>query len=102
MEFSKTVTDLVAQAEKELAVKFAEFDRTAFENTARVLDAFREHKVSDAMFAGTIPSEIRWDVTSAIVNGTPLPKGHGRKPRSLPHRATPHSRHVLTGTRTAR
>ena len=53
MEFSKTVTDLVAQAEKELAEKFAEFERIAFENTARVLDAFREHKVSDAMFAGT-------------------------------------------------
>ena len=30
------------------------------------------------MFAGTIPSEILWDVTSALVNGTPLPKGHGR------------------------
>ncbi len=53
MEFSKTVTDIVAEAEKELAEKFAEFDRTAFENTSRVLDAFREHKVSDAMFAGT-------------------------------------------------
>lgn len=32
----------------------------------------------NAMFAGTIPSEILWDVTSAIGNGTPLPKGHGR------------------------
>lgn len=32
----------------------------------------------NAMFAGTIPSEILWDVTSAIVNGKPLPKGHGR------------------------
>jgi len=53
MEFSKKVTDIVAQAEKELAEKFAEFDRIAFENTSRVLDAFREHKVSDAMFAGT-------------------------------------------------
>ena len=53
MEFSKTVTDIVAEAEKELAEKFAEFDRIAFENTLRVLDAFREHKVSDAMFAGT-------------------------------------------------
>jgi hypothetical protein len=31
----------------------------------------------NAMFVGTIPSEILWDVTSAIVNGTPLPKGHG-------------------------
>lgn len=32
----------------------------------------------NAMFAGSIPSEILWDVTSAIANGTPLPKGHGR------------------------
>lgn len=31
----------------------------------------------NAMF-GVIPNEILWDVTSAIVNGTPLPKGHGR------------------------
>lgn len=30
----------------------------------------------NAMF-GVIPSEILWDVTSAIVNGIPLPKGHG-------------------------
>lgn len=28
----------------------------------------------NAMFAGTIPSEILWDVTSAIVNGIPLDK----------------------------
>ena len=53
MEFNKTVTDIVAEAEEKLAEKFAEFDRIAFENTARVLDAFREHKVSDSMFAGT-------------------------------------------------
>ena len=26
----------------------------------------------NAMFAGTIPSEILWDVSSAIVNGIPL------------------------------
>lgn len=32
----------------------------------------------NVMFAGTIPSEILWDVTSAIVNGTLLPKGHGK------------------------
>ncbi|MBP3333296.1 MAG: methionine gamma-lyase family protein [Clostridia bacterium] len=53
MEFNKTVTDIVAEAEEKLAEKFAEFDRIAFENTSRVLDAFREHKVSDSMFAGT-------------------------------------------------
>ena len=26
----------------------------------------------NAMFAGSLSSDIRWDVTSAIVNGTPL------------------------------
>ena len=30
------------------------------------------------MFSGSIPSDIRWDVTSAIVKGKPLPKGYGR------------------------
>ena len=32
----------------------------------------------NVMFAGSISSEILWDVTDAIVNSTPLPKGHGR------------------------
>ena len=32
----------------------------------------------NAMFAGSISSEMLWDVTNAIANGTPLPKGHGR------------------------
>lgn len=37
------------------------------------------NKIKDnVMFAGSLPSDIRWDVTSAIVNGTPLPKGHGK------------------------
>ena len=53
MEFSKIITDLVKEAEEKLAPKFAEFDRISFKNTERVLDAFRRHKVSDSMFAGT-------------------------------------------------
>lgn len=32
----------------------------------------------NAMFAWSISNDIRWDITNAIVNGTPLPKGHGR------------------------
>ena len=32
----------------------------------------------NAMFADSISSDIRWDITSAIVNGIPLPKGHGK------------------------
>ena len=31
----------------------------------------------NAMFAGSISSDIRWDITSAIVNGIALPEGHG-------------------------
>lgn len=37
------------------------------------------NKIKDnVMFAGTIPSEILWDVSNAISNGKPLPEGHGR------------------------
>lgn len=32
----------------------------------------------NAMFAKPIADHIKWDVTSAIVNGTILPKRHGR------------------------
>ena len=32
----------------------------------------------NAMFAKDIADNIKWDVTGEIVNGTPLPKGHGR------------------------
>ncbi len=53
MEFNKMITDIVSEAEEKLAKKFAEFDSVAFKNTERVLDAFRRHKVSDSMFAGT-------------------------------------------------
>ena len=33
--------------------------------------------IKDNVMFGVIPSEILWDVTSAIANGTPLPKVHG-------------------------
>ena len=32
----------------------------------------------NVMFAGSISSDIRWDVTDAIVNAISLPKEHGR------------------------
>ena len=32
----------------------------------------------NAMFAGSILSDVRWDITNAIVNGTPLPDNHGQ------------------------
>lgn len=53
MEFSKKLTDLAKEAEISLAPIFANIDETSFYNTNRIIDAFREHRVSDAMFAGT-------------------------------------------------
>jgi len=50
------MTDLItltARAERELAPIFADIDCISFENTKRVMDAFREHRVDDSCFAGT-------------------------------------------------
>ena len=47
------LTELTARAERELAPIFADIDRIAFENTRRVMDAFREHRVDASCFAGT-------------------------------------------------
>ena len=44
---------LSAEADAALRPLFAKIDETAQINTARVLDAFREERVSDACFAGT-------------------------------------------------
>lgn len=41
---------LCAEAEAALAPHFDRIDRISFENTARVLEAFRVHRVSDTMF----------------------------------------------------
>ncbi len=50
MQFSEPILRLAAEAEKNLAGRFVELDRLSFENTARVMDAFREHRVSDSLF----------------------------------------------------
>ncbi len=89
MNFSEKILNLSAEAERELAPIFAEIDKTSFENTARVMAAFREHRVSEALFAPTsgygyddrgreVLDEIWADVMGAeaafvrhnIVNGT--------------------------------
>lgn len=44
---------LAAKAERELADIFADVDRISFENTKRVMDAFRNNRVDDSCFAGT-------------------------------------------------
>ena len=53
MQYSNTILTLAAEAEKALAPHFARIDRIAFENTQRVMDAFREFRVSDSMFGST-------------------------------------------------
>ena len=53
MQYSNEILTLAEQAEKDLAPHFARIDRISFENTQRVMDAFREFRVSDAMFGST-------------------------------------------------
>ncbi len=50
MEFSEKVYGLVEDAEKDLAEIFAEIDRVSFKNTAKIMELFREYRVSEAMF----------------------------------------------------
>ncbi len=53
MEFSNELLTLAAKAEAALAERFFEIDRIAFENTQKVMEAFREHRVDEAMFNPT-------------------------------------------------
>ena len=53
MQYSSEILALASQAERDLAPHFARIDRISFENTARVMDAFREFRVSDSMFGST-------------------------------------------------
>ena len=46
MQISDSIIRLAEQAETALAPHFARIDRIAFANTAKVLDAFREHRVA--------------------------------------------------------
>lgn len=50
MQFPEQLTRLAAEAEAALASRFAEIDEISFQNTQRVMDSFRAHRVSDAMF----------------------------------------------------
>ena len=50
MQFSEELSNLAAEAEAALKNRFAEIDRITFENTNRVMDSFRAHRVSDSMF----------------------------------------------------
>lgn len=47
------VYEMAERAEARLAGRFAEIDRVARANTRKVMEAFQNHRVSDACFAGT-------------------------------------------------
>lgn len=53
MYISETIKQLAREAEAALAPQFAKIDAIAFENTQKVMNAFSEHRVSDAMFQST-------------------------------------------------
>ena len=53
MVFSYELTEIAKRADAALADIFAEIDEVSFYNTDRIIDAFREHRVSDAMFGAT-------------------------------------------------
>ncbi len=53
MNFSKKITELVAEAEAALSERFAAIDAISFANTEKIMNSFKEHRVSDAMFAPT-------------------------------------------------
>ena len=53
MGFSEKILKLTEKAERELAPVFADFNAVAYDNTARVLESYRRHRISETMFAGS-------------------------------------------------
>lgn len=53
MQFSQRINEIAAAAEKDLAPIFARIDEISFENTNKVMDAFREHRVAATNFDTT-------------------------------------------------
>lgn len=53
MNFSQRTIELAAEAEVALGGIFAELDRVSFENTQKIMNAFKEHRVSEAAFNPT-------------------------------------------------
>ena len=51
-DFEK-IAALCAEAEEKLADIFAEIDRISFANTKKIMDTFKEHRVSETMFNAT-------------------------------------------------
>ncbi|MGI5971718.1 MAG: aminotransferase class I/II-fold pyridoxal phosphate-dependent enzyme [Oscillospiraceae bacterium] len=53
MKFSKELLELSSKAEERARPFFERADKVSEENTARLLDAFSNHRVSDSYFGGT-------------------------------------------------
>ena len=53
MRFSEKLLLLTERAEKELSGVFADIDKIELENTEKVMKAFQEHRVADAMFGSS-------------------------------------------------
>ena len=53
MEISKRIEELALNAEIALEPHFRRIDAISFENTKKIMNAFRNHRVSEAMFAST-------------------------------------------------
>ena len=52
-DIKPTVYEMADQAESQIRPIFAQIDRVAQENTRKVMEAFQDHRVSEACFAGT-------------------------------------------------
>jgi len=53
MVFSEKLLELSAKADKDLSGIFEDVDRIEFENTSRIMRAFRDHRVAATMFDST-------------------------------------------------
>jgi cystathionine beta-lyase family protein involved in aluminum resistance len=53
MDNFERVSALVVEAEEKLADIFADIDKVSFENTKRIMNSFKEHRVSETMFAAS-------------------------------------------------
>ena len=53
MDNFEKVSALVCEAEEKLADIFADIDKVSFENTKRIMNSFKEHRVSETMFAAS-------------------------------------------------
>ncbi len=53
MQFSERINALAKDAERDLAPVFAQIDEVSYQNTQKVMDAFREHRVAATNFDTT-------------------------------------------------